>query len=300
MEDIRERLRSGGVILGDGAWGTLLMQRGLKPGEPPEALNLSRPEILEEIATLYLEAGAELITTNTFGGSPLRLRAHALEGRTEEINRRAVEAVRRAIGDRAWVSASVGPSGRLLKPYGDCTPEELYANFERQIGVLVAAGADLICVETMSDLTEAALAVRAARAIAPAIPVMATMTFEDTPRGYYTVMGVSVAKAAAGLEEAGADIVGSNCGNGIETMIGIAREFRKHARLPVAIQANAGLPVTRDGALVYPETPEFVAAKAVELLDLGVRIVGGCCGTTPDHIRALRAVVDKHRESARA
>ena len=300
MEDIRERLRSGGVILGDGAWGTLLMQRGLKPGEPPEALNLSRPEILEEIATLYLEAGAELITTNTFGGSPLRLRAHTLEGRTEEINRRAVEAVRRAIGDRAWVSASVGPSGRLLKPYGDCTPEELYANFERQIGVLVAAGADLICVETMTDLTEAALAVRAARALAPAIPVMATMTFEDTPRGYYTVMGVSVAKAAAGLEEAGADIVGSNCGNGIETMIGIAREFRKHARLPVAIQANAGLPMTRDGALVYPETPEFVAAKAVELLDLGVRIIGGCCGTTPDHIRALRAVVDKHRESARA
>lgn len=300
MEDIRERLRRGDLILGDGAWGTMLIQRGLKAGEPPEALNLSRTEILEEIAVLYLEAGAELITTNTFGGSPLRLRTHALEEHTEEINRRAVEAVRRAIGARAWVSASVGPSGRLLKPYGDCTPEELHASFERQIRALVDAGADVICVETMTDLTEATLAVRAARALAPAIPIMATMTFESTPRGYYTVMGVSVPRAAAGLEEAGADIVGSNCGNGIEIMIGIAREFRKHARLPVAIQANAGLPIMRDGALVYTETPEFVAEKAVQLLDAGVQIVGGCCGTTPDHIRALRAVIDQHRGSARA
>jgi 5-methyltetrahydrofolate--homocysteine methyltransferase len=294
MEDLRKRLRRGDVILGDGAWGTLLMQRGLKPGEPPEAINLSRPEDLEEIAALYLEAGAELITTNTFGGSPVRLQLHSLDDRTELVNRTAVEAARRAVGDRAYVSASVGPSGRLLKPYGDTEPQEVYAGFERQIRVLVAAGADLICVETMTDLKEATLALKAARTLAPAIPVMATMTFEETPRGFFTVMGVSVKKAAAGLEEAGADIIGSNCGNGLEAMIGIARVFKEHSSLPIAIQANAGLPVSQEGGLVYPETPDFFAGKAPELLALGVQIIGGCCGTTPDHICALRKVIDLH------
>jgi 5-methyltetrahydrofolate--homocysteine methyltransferase len=157
----------------------------------------------------------------------------------------------------------------------------------------------MICVETMTDLKEATLAVTAARTLAPAIPVMATMTFEVTPRGFFTVMGVSVKKAAAGLKEAGADIIGSNCGNGIEAMIGIARAFKEHSDLPVAIQANAGLPVSREGSLVYPETPAFVADKAPELLALGVQIIGGCCGTTPDHIRALRQVIDLHLSKPR-
>lgn len=292
MRDIRERLGRGEVIVGDGAWGTLLMQRGLKSGECPESVNLARPEVIEEIAALYLEAGAEIITTNTFGGSPLKLQFFSLQERTEEINRSAVEAARKAVGGRAYVSASVGPTGRLLKPLGDVAAEDMRRGYERQVGALVAAGADMICVETMTDLAEAALAVRAARSLAPAIPIMATMTFEQGARGFFTVMGVSVEKAARGLEEAGADIVGSNCGYGIDTMIGIAREFNKYTRLPVAIQANAGLPVMRAGAPVYLETPEFVAAKAPGLLDAGVQIVGGCCGTTPAHIRALREVVD--------
>jgi 5-methyltetrahydrofolate--homocysteine methyltransferase len=152
----------------------------------------------------------------------------------------------------------------------------------------------MICVETMTDLKEATLAVQAARTLAPAIPVMATMTFEDTPRGFFTVMGVSVKKAATGLKEAGADIIGSNCGNGIEAMIAIARTFKEHSDLPIAIQANAGLPLPGVNGLVYPETPDFVAGKAPELLALGVQIIGGCCGTTPDHIRALRKVIDLH------
>jgi len=291
MERLTDRLERGEIIVGDGAWGTMLMARGLRPGECPEAVNLERPETLEEIASLYLDAGAEIITTNTFGASPLKLRSYALEERAEEINRAGVAALRRIVAGRAYVSASVGPTGELLKPFGDREPAELAEGFERQIRAQVEAGADLVCVETMTDLTEATLAVKAAKAVAPEIPVMATMTFEATPRGFFTIMGVALQQAAAALAEAGAAIVGSNCGNGIEKMVEIARHLRECTRLPVAIQANAGLPENRGGVTVYPETPEFMAAKARELIDLGVSIVGGCCGTTPEHIRAFRKLV---------
>ena len=292
MENVLVRLNRGEVIVGDGAWGTLLMQRSLKSGDSPESVNLTQPEVIAEIASLYVDAGAEIVTTNTFGGSPLKLMLFSLQDRTEEINRSAVEEARRAVGKRAYVSASVGPTGRLLKPLGDIDPEEMRAGFDRQIAALLGAGADMICVETMTDLQEAVLAVKAARSQAPRIPIMATMTFEQNPRGFFTIMGVSVEKAVHGLEEAGSDIVGSNCGYGIETMTGIAREFRRVSSRPIAIQANAGLPVLRDGATLYPETPEFFADKAPDLLDAGVQIIGGCCGTGPDHIRALRRVVD--------
>ncbi len=289
---VLERLRSGQVLVGDGAWGTQLMERGLRPGEPPETFNLARPEVLEEIARAYLAAGADLVTTNTFGGSPTRLAQRGLDGRTEEINRAAVAAVRHAVGGRAYVSASVGPCGHLLKPYGDADPGEIAAGFERQIRALAEAGADLLCVETMTDLAEAVLAVRAARAAAPGLPVMATMTFEKTRRGFFTIMGNPLAAVARGLTEAGADILGSNCGNGSETMVELARTLRPLTDRPIAIQPNAGLPEPRGGATVYPETPEFMAAQARALIALGVAIVGGCCGTTPGHIRALRAVAD--------
>jgi 5-methyltetrahydrofolate--homocysteine methyltransferase len=291
MDDIRQRLARGDVILGDGAWGTLLMERGATPGEPPELFNLHTPDVIEAIAALYLDAGAEIVTTNTFGGSPLKLESFALADRTEDINAQAVAAVRRAVGDRAYVSASMGPTGRLLRPFGDTEPARMAAAFERQAAALAGAGVDLFCVETMTDLNEATLAVAAIRAVAPGVPILATMTFEKTRRGFFTIMGVSIPAAARGLQAAGADIVGSNCGFGIDTMIDIAREFKQHAGVPIAIQANAGLPITRNGATVYPETPDDAAAKAPELLAAGVQLVGGCCGTTPAHIRALRALI---------
>jgi 5-methyltetrahydrofolate--homocysteine methyltransferase len=151
---------------------------------------------------------------------------------------------------------------------------------------------DLICIETMTDLAEASLAIRAAKEVSASIPVMSTMTFDQTPRGFYTIMGTTVEAAAAGLEEAGADLVGSNCGNGIETMVELARAFREHSALPLIIQSNAGLPEMKSGELVYRETPDFMAEKAKAMLGIGVSIIGGCCGTTPDHIRALREMVD--------
>jgi 5-methyltetrahydrofolate--homocysteine methyltransferase len=298
MDSLLKRLERGDVIVGDGAWGTMLMARGLPAGQPPEWFALEKPDVLTQVATLYLEAGAEIVTTDTFGASSLRLEAHGLAGEVARINREAVLAVRRAVGDHALVSASVGPTGRLLEPVGDVRLEEVKASFAEQIRALAEAGADIICVETMTDLAEAVAAVEAAREVAPNTPVIATMTFQRTPRGFFTMMGTSIAKAAAGLEAAGAHVVGSNCGQGTAEMIAIAAELGRQTGLPLAIRPNAGLPEQRDGELHFPESPEALAAGAVELLDRGVRIVGGCCGTSPEHVRAIRKAVDAHRQRA--
>jgi 5-methyltetrahydrofolate--homocysteine methyltransferase len=291
MQPFLERVKEGPVLVADGAMGSFLMDHGLQPGDAPESFNLSRQNVLREVAELYLEAGAEVVQTNTFGGSALKLTAYGLDDRTEEINRLAVEAVREVVDDRAYASGSCGPCGRTLLPYGDTEPDDVRKSFRRQIKGLVEAGVDVLCIETMTDLTEAKLAIEAARDVSADIPVMATMTFDATPRGFYTIMGVDVPSAAAGLLEAGANLVGSNCGNGIENMVAIAREFRACSDAPMLIQSNAGLPQLVDGEVVYSETPEFMAEHAAELVKLGVQIIGGCCGTTPAHIRALRAAL---------
>ncbi len=292
MRSPLDRLAAGETLCGDGAWGTQLMARGLAPGDCPESMNLTRPEVLVEVAGLYLGAGADIVTTNTFGGSPLNLGAHGLDDRTEEINRAAVEVLKPVTEGRAYISASVGPTGKILEPYGNTAPEVVGEAFSRQIGVLIDAGADIVCIETMIDLREAELAVTAARSLSTDIPVIATMTFDATPRGFFTTMGTTVEQACTSLVGAGASIVGSNCGNGIDTMIEIAREFSKHASVPLIIQSNAGLPGNREGELVYPESPEYMAERVSQLMDLGVGIIGGCCGTTPDHIRAIRSAID--------
>jgi 5-methyltetrahydrofolate--homocysteine methyltransferase len=175
----------------------------------------------------------------------------------------------------------------MLKPYGNLEPDEMYENFVRQLKAVIEAGTDIVCVETMTDIQEATMAIKAAKAISPSIPVMATMTFDKTPRGFFTMMGVNIEKAAKELEAAGADIIGSNCGNGIENMILIAKEYRSFSSMPLIIQSNAGLPEIRGDATVYPETPEFMAEKSKELVAAGVSVVGGCCGTTPEHIRVI-------------
>jgi 5-methyltetrahydrofolate--homocysteine methyltransferase len=291
MQPFLERVKDGPVLVADGAMGSFLMEHGLEPGEAPESFNLSRQDVLREVAGLYLEAGAEVVQTNTFGGSALKLAAYGLDDRTEEINRLAVEAVREVVDGRAYVSGSCGPCGQTLLPYGDAEPDDVRESFRRQIEGLVEAGVDVLCIETMTDLTEARLAIEAARGVSADIPVMATMTFDAIPRGFYTIMGVDVPSAAAGLLEAGANLVGSNCGNGIENMVAIARAFRACTHAPMLIQSNAGLPQLVEGEVVYSETPEFMAEHAAELVELGVQVIGGCCGTTPEHIRALCAAL---------
>lgn len=292
MENLLARVRRGDTIVADGAMGTMLFVKGLPTYECPEEYNLSHHDILEEIAAGYLEAGAEIIQTNTFGGSPLKLQRYSLDDKMGEINRRAVDIVRKVVDDKAYVSGSVGPSGRILIPYGDTPPEQIYESALQQMQALIEAGVDIICIETMTDITEATLNVRAAKTISPDIPVMATMTFDRIPKGFFTIMGVTIEKAAQELEKAGADIVGSNCGHGIELMTKIAREFKTHSRLPLIIQSNAGLPELVDGEPVYNETPDLMAEKALELVSIGVSIIGGCCGTTPEHIAAIRRKID--------
>jgi 5-methyltetrahydrofolate--homocysteine methyltransferase len=295
VEPLSIRLASGAVLLVDGATGTMLQERGLEPGTAPESFTLSHPEVLEEVARLYVVAGADMVETNTFGASPMRLEPYGLAHRAEELNREAVVAVRRAVAGKAYVAGSVGPSGRMLTPHGDTEPPDVYENFKAQMQWLADAGVDCVCVETMLDLTEATSAVRAAKEVSPETPVTATMTFDETPRGFFTVMGVSVEAAAAGLADAGADAIGSNCGNGIEVMVRIAEEFRRVSDLPIIIQPNAGLPEFEDGKAVYSETPEFTADRARRLIAAGVSIIGGCCGTTPDHTRAVREVVNEYQ-----
>ncbi len=287
MKNLLDRLHGGETLIADGAMGTMLFDRGLKSGECPEKMNLSHPEILEEIAELYLEAGADIIQTNTFGGSPLKLSAYSLGEKASIINRNGVSAVKKAVAGRAYVSASCGPCGKILKPYGDTDPDAVSESFEVQMQAFAEAECDVICIETMMDLREMLLALAAAKKMVPGIPVMTTMTFSASSRGFFTIMGDTVEKAARALEEAGADVVGSNCGNGIENMIRISAEFRAHTELPLIIQSNAGLPQFVNGELIYTETPEFMARKALELVDAGVSIIGGCCGTGPEHIRAF-------------
>jgi len=287
-----ERIRQGDVLLADGAMGTLLLGTGLKPGGCHESLNLDRPELLEDIARKYFDAGAEIIQTNTFGASPLKLAAYGLADQCAEINRSAVRAARRAVGDRAYVCACCGPCGKLLKPYGDTEPGVVAESFERQLRSLVAAGIDAVNFETMIDLSEAEIAVKTAKSAAPDLVVIATMTFQPTRRGLFTIMGNTIAETAERLAAAGADVVGSNCGNGIELMVEVAREFRKVGTLPASTRPNAGVPQLLNGRPVYPETPEFMAARIPDLVGAGVSIIGGCCGTTPEHIRAFRSALD--------
>ena len=293
MQKLLDSLSTGKVLVADGAMGTMLFKRGLKPGDCPEKMNLEHPEALEEIAYLYLKAGADIIQTNTFGGSSLKLSQYALEDKTEAINIAGVRAARHAIDSTVYLSASCGPSGRLLKPYGDTEPNVVRQGFERQLRAIAGEGVELICIETMTDLAEAELAVRAAKAVAPEIPVAATMTFDETPKGFFTIMGTTIEKAAESLTAAGADIIGSNCGNGIENMIEIAAEFKQHTAKPILIQSNAGLPQMQGDTLQYPESAEFMADRCRALLEIGVNIIGGCCGTTPAHTAAIRLVVDE-------
>ncbi len=297
MNPVLEKIKNGKILIADGAMGTMLFQKGLKAGEPPELLNLTKPELLEEIALLYFNAGADIIQTNTFGASPLKLSEFGYEDKTEEIIKNAVISVKSAVGGRAFISGSCGPTGKILKPYGDTDPEILHQAFERQIKALINAGVDIICFETMTDLQEAKIAVKVAKKISYETPVFATMTFDKTPRGFYTIMGTNIKQAVKGLEEAGADVIGSNCGNGIENMIKIAREFKKFSTLPIIIQSNAGQPELKNGRICYSETPEFFAEKSVELIEAGVSIIGGCCGTTPEHIHAVKVSVESYLSS---
>ncbi len=282
----KTRLEKKKILIADGGWGTELQKRGLPAGEPPEGWNLSRPEEVGAVARSYVEAGADIILTNTFGGSPLKLAKVHLEDKLLEINRQGARISKQAAGDQALVFASIGPSGEFMAPLGTVSEADMVQGFAEQARALAGGGADGIVVETMMDLAETKAALRAARE-STSLPVAVTLTFNKGPKGYATIMGIRPQQAAAELESAGADIVGANCGAGIDIMIELMGLMRSVTTLPLWCKPNAGLPELVHGKTVYRETPEMMASKLKALAQAGASIVGGCCGTTPDHIRAL-------------
>jgi 5-methyltetrahydrofolate--homocysteine methyltransferase len=282
----KSRLEKKKVLIADGGWGTELQKRGLPPGEPPENWNIGRPEEVGAVALSYVEAGAEIILTNTFGGSPLKLAKVNLKGQVTEINRKGAEISKQAAGDRALVFGSIGPSGEFMAPLGTSSEEEMIKGFAEQARALAEGGADGIVVETMMDLAEAKAALHAARE-STSLPVAVTMTFNKGPKGFATMMGTRPEQAAAELEKSGAEIIGANCGTGIDQMIELMKLLRSATALPLWCKPNAGLPELIDGKTVYRETPEMMASKLKALVQAGANIIGGCCGTTPAHIRAF-------------
>ncbi len=291
MGQLRERLATGQVLVADGAWGTMLHAKGMGPADCPEEWNVSHPDAVRAVAGDYAGAGADLVLTNSFGGSRPKLEKMGLADRVVEFNAAAAaNSLAGAAG--AIVGASIGPTGEFMEPLGTITATDMETIFAEQIGALVGAGVRVVCVETMSALEEACCAVRAAKAIAADIDVSASMTFEHSPTGYHTMMGVTPEQAAIALREAGADVIGSNCGNGIDAMIPIAAQMRAVTDAPLLFNANAGMPEIVDGQTVFRMGPEAMAARVAQLVEAGASIVGGCCGTTPAHIAAIRAAVD--------
>src|SRR6266542_2229672 len=303
-----------GPIVADGGMGTMLMAVGLLFGDPPEQWNVL-PEKQAHVRAIhrgYLDAGAQIILTNSFGGSPFRLKLHNLHGQVFELNRAAAELARAEAGDRV-VAGDIGPSGELFEPMGALTYDAAVAGFAAQAAGLAAGGVDLLWIETMSDLNEVRAAVAGARQAAPDLPVVATMTFDT--RGF-TMMGVSPADAVAALSELGLAAIGGNCGNGADEIEGVihgmrqaleARGLRLEASngsistslksqassLPLVAKSNAGVPEVIDGRAVYSGTPEIMGSYARRVRALGATIIGACCGSTPAHVRAIADALHK-------
>src|SRR5512138_300324 len=276
------------VLVLDGAMGTMLQERGLRPGQSPEELNLTMPDVVAAVHREYVVAGADIIVTNTFGGSREKLSHYGLEDRLAEINASAVKIARGVAGSDVYVAASIGPTGRFIEPVGDLSFDQMADIYREQAKVLIDAGADLITLETFLDIKEVRAAIIAIREISRDIPVIAMLTFDNNGR---SVLGTSPEAAAITLESVGADIVGSNCGLGVEGIYEILAAMRRVTSLPLISQANAGLPVLREGKTVFPGTPEEMVGYHDRMLALGVRIIGGCCGTTPAHIAAMKTAL---------
>ena len=292
MSAVLQKLLAHAPVLLDGALGTQLLKRGLRAGECPDAWNLSRPAEVEAVARSYVEAGSEIISTNTFRANRMALEGYGLAGKTEEINLAAVEIARRAAAGHAAVFASVGPSGKMLAA-GEVTETDLQRTFAEQAQILATAGVEGFAIETMADLAEAKVAVAALRETG--LPVVASLVFDSGKDKDRTMTGVTPEKAAQELTAAGADAIGANCGRGIAGYIPICQRLRTSTDRPIWIKPNAGLPQMVDGQVVYKTTPPEFAGFIPALLQAGASFIGGCCGTGPDFIRAVEDTLRRWR-----
>lgn len=287
-----KQLQEGVIFLCDGAMGTELQERGMATGVCPEEYNITHPGIVQGIYKDYFDAGSDLVETNTFGANRSRFALHDLENRVSEICRRSAELAREVCPENKLVAGSMGPTGDIIEPLGKRTVQEAYDIFSEQAEALAEGGVDVIFIETMIAAEEAEIAIKAVKEKTK-LQVVATMTFESRKSDLRTPWGVDVKTAVERLTDAGADVVGANCGRGFEEMIAIVQKMRPLTNKPIVAQPNAGIPVWVDGVSVYKETPEIIVAQTEQLLRLGVNIIGGCCGTGPAHIKKMRELINK-------
>jgi len=283
----------GRIIVCDGAMGTMLQEQGLSLGECPEYWNLTKPKVITEIHKKYVDAGADMILTNTFGANRVKLSKFNLESKIKEMNISGVKNARSASKD-VFVAGDIGPTGQLMEPYGFLKESEALDVFTEQAEYLAEGGADLLIIETMISIEETVMAAKAAKKTK--LPVIAMMTFDINKGDVRTVMGVSAQTMVQQLEDAGADIVGSNCGHGIESMIDIVKAIKKETSRFIMAEPNAGIPALKEGKMIYDGTPELMASYASELIDAGANIIGGCCGTTPVHIEQIKKEIERRNK----
>jgi 5-methyltetrahydrofolate--homocysteine methyltransferase len=288
----RDLIAANRTIVADGAMGTMLFANGLLFGDPPEVWNLTKPDVVRKIHRGYLDAGSQILMTNTFGGNRMRLSLHGLQDRVAELNQTAAILLRSEVdasGGSALVAGDIGPSGAILAPTGTLEYDEAVDIFAEQAAALVAGGVDLIWIETMSDLPEIKAAIEGVRRVSPGIALITTMTFDT--RGH-TMMGVSPEQAIASLSAWGADAVGGNCGNGPDELITVIERMQAtDPAVPLVAKSNAGMPELVDMRAVYKADPATMASAALAMRNAGASIIGGCCGNTPDHLRAIAALI---------
>ncbi len=274
------------LVVFDGAMGTMLIAAGLKSGNIPELWNIEKPEIVMSVHQQYYEAGVDVVHTNTFGGSAMKLQQKGLSDQMEAINTAAVRLARRVCPKNAFVAGDLGPTGKMLKPFGDVGIEELVETFHRQASALLKAGVDLISIETMFSLEEAVAAVRGAKQ-AGDCPVIASITYNKTPGGFFTIMGESVEQCVSAFEKEAVDVIGSNCTLGSKDMIDLTKELRRRTKKPILLQPNAGKPVQKEGVTTYEQTADEFAADIQKIIHEGANMVGGCCGTNADFMKTI-------------
>jgi len=297
---LKERLRQGLFLL-DGAMGTQLIAHGVEPGKCSELLNLESPGLVLRIHNAYLEAGADAVLTNTFGGNGFALARHGLENRVADVNTTGAQLARKAAGRDKYVLGDIGPTGDFLEPLGSLKPDQLTTVFADQAKALLAGGVDGFIIETMSAVEEATIAVKAAKSVSPDLPVLASMAFDKRGPDFKTMMGVDVKTAVSALVSVGPDAIGFNCGTTtLDEYVELAKLFvsavdalentratSHERRAAIFAEPNAGKPELVDGKAVYKVTPDEFADAAQKIYAAGVTIIGGCCGSSPDHIKTL-------------